>query len=82
MIEILGWVSTLFVLAGYLLNARGLRRLAMVIWIIGDIGWIIYDIYIANISHTVLSIVIISINLYGLFYSRKRHIFLNKDLVE
>lgn len=82
MIEILGWVSTLFVLAGYLLNARGMRRLAMVIWIVGDIGWIIYDIYITNISHTVLSIVIISINLYGLFYSRKQRIFLNKDLVE
>lgn len=71
MIEILGWVSTLLVLAGYIANARGLRRTAMITWIVGDIGWIVYDVYIDNVSHMVLSFVIISINLYGIFRCKK-----------
>jgi hypothetical protein len=71
MIEILGWVSTLLVLAGYIANAQGLRRTAMVTWIVGDIGWIVYDVYIDNVSHMVLSFVIISINLYGIFRCKK-----------
>jgi len=71
MIEVLGWVSTMLVLAGYIANARGLRLTAMVTWIIGDIGWIVYDVYIHNVSHMVLSFVIISINLYGIFRCKK-----------
>jgi len=71
MIEVLGWISTLLVLAGYIANARGLRRTAMIAWITGDIGWILYDIYICNVSHMVLSFVIISINIYGILRSKK-----------
>ena len=82
MIEILGWVSTLLVLAGYIANARALRRTAMITWIIGDIGWIVYDLYIDNLSHMVLSFIIISINLYGIVYSKKSKTFPEKDLVE
>ena len=67
MIEILGWVSTALVLLGYVLNARAKFNAAMIVWIVGDIGWITYDFYIDNISHLVLSAVIISINLYGIF---------------
>lgn len=67
MIELLGWISTALVLVGYITNARGLTKTAMVAWIIGDIGWIIYDIFIFNISHMVLSLVIICINLYGIY---------------
>ena len=67
MIEVLGWTSTLLVLAGYILNARQLTRYAMATWIIGDIGWIVYDVYIHNISHMMLSLVILGINLYGIF---------------
>ena len=71
MIEIIGWVSTLLVLAGYIANARGLRRTAMITWIIGDIGWIVYDVYIHNVSHMVLSFIIISINVYGILRCKK-----------
>ena len=67
MIEILGWISTALVLIGYITNARGLTKTAMITWIIGDIGWITYDIFISNISHMVLSLVIICINLYGIY---------------
>ena len=61
MIDLLGWVSTALVLLGYTANARGLTKLAMVTWITGDIGWVIYDIHIQNASHMVLSLVIIAI---------------------
>jgi hypothetical protein len=66
MIAVLGWISTALVLLGYITNARGLTKWAMATWILGDCGWIVYDIYIYNISHMVLSLVIIGINVYGI----------------
>jgi len=67
MIETLGWISTALVLFGYVLNARQYSKQAMVAWIVGDVGWITYDFYIDNFSHLVLSLVIIAINLYGIW---------------
>ena len=67
MIETLGWASTALVLVGYILNARQFTRYAMYAWIVGDIGWITYDFFIDNFSHLVLSLVIIIINLYGIY---------------
>ena len=66
MIEALGWLCTALVLIGFIVNARGQFLPALVWWIVGDTGWIVYDIYIHNISHLVLSIVIIAINIYGI----------------
>jgi hypothetical protein len=63
LISLLGWVSTALVLLGFGANAYGARMLSIVIWIIGDIGWISYDLLIANHSHMFLSIIIIFINL-------------------
>ena len=66
MIEALGWISTGLVLLGYICNARGNSKLAMITWIVGDTGWITYDFFIDNISHLVLSLIIIAINVYGI----------------
>ena len=66
MIELLGWASTGLVLLGYICNAQGNSKLAMITWIVGDTGWITYDFFIDNISHLVLSLVIIAINVYGI----------------
>ncbi len=71
MIEVLGWVSTTLVLAGYVFNAQQLTKLAMYVWIIGDIGWIVYDLFIDNLSHMVLSFIIIAINLFGIYKNLK-----------
>ena len=71
MIELLGWISTTLVLLGYILNAKAKFKAAMVVWIVGDVGWITYDFYINNISHLVLSAIIISINLYGIYNIKK-----------
>jgi len=67
MIELLGWISTLLVLFGYILNARTLTKYAMISWIVGDMGWVAYDFLIYNISHMFLSFVIITINIYGIY---------------
>ena len=67
MIELLGWLSTGLVLVGYILNAKNKRLAAMIAWSVGDIGWVTYDLFIDNISHMVLSLVIISINVYGMY---------------
>ena len=74
MIEVLGWMSTVLVLIGFVLNARGIFTWAMVAWIVGDIGWITYDFFIDNFSHLVLSLVIISINIYGIIHLKKKEL--------
>jgi hypothetical protein len=67
MIENLGWISTVLVLVGYILNANTKTKYAMIAWIVGDIGWIVYDYLINNFSHLTLSAVIIAINVYGIY---------------
>ena len=67
MIEVVGWISTLLVLVGYITNSAGYSKIAMITWILGDLGWITYDIFISNISHLALSVIIICINAYGIF---------------
>jgi hypothetical protein len=79
MIETLGWISTALVLAGYILNARQKTRYAMITWIAGDCGWITYDFFINNFSHLVLSLVIIIINLYGIYRLWKSSSIENKS---
>jgi len=67
MIEALGWISTVLVLIGYTLNAKGKFQYAMVAWIVGDVGWITYDFYISNFSHLALISIIIVLYLYGIY---------------
>jgi len=67
MIEILGWVGTVLVLIGYWANSNLQHRLAMTTWIAGDVIWITYDVFIENWSHMILSLVIIGINIYGIY---------------
>lgn len=67
MIEILGWVGTVLVLIGYWANSNLRHRLAMTTWVAGDVIWITYDVFIENWSHMVLSLVIIGINIYGIY---------------
>ncbi len=71
-VDILGWLCTIIVLIGFYANAIKKHSLAMVLWILGDIGWIIYDSIIDNWSHATLSTSIILINVYGLIFHKKK----------
>ena len=68
--SVLGWFSTILILVGFLTNANKKFTIALIIWSIGDVGWIIYDYLINNWSHATLSTIIIFINLYGLYKQR------------
>lgn len=67
MVELLGWLCTLLVIIGFYFNSKQKLALAIILWVIGDIGWIVYDVLINNFSHGVLSGLIIAINLYGIY---------------
>jgi hypothetical protein len=51
MIDLLGWVGTVLVLIGYWANSNLRHHLAMTTWIVGDVIWITYDVFIENWSH-------------------------------
>jgi uncharacterized membrane protein YozB (DUF420 family) len=70
-LQYLGWASTFLVLLGFWANSKNERLIAFTAWIIGDIGWIVYDIYINNWSHMTLSAVIIALNLFGIYNTNK-----------
>jgi hypothetical protein len=70
-ILILGWISTILVLIGFFLNAKRQLLWALIIWIIGDVLWVVYDIAIDNYSHCTLSTIVIVINVYGIFHAKK-----------
>jgi hypothetical protein len=70
-IELLGWICTGLVLLGYVFNSNQQLNRAITVWIIGDIGWITYDVFIQNWSHGTLSLLIIAINLYGIYKIKK-----------
>lgn len=72
MIQVLGWICTGLVLSGYILNSREKFKPALIIWCIGDLSWIIYDYFISNWSHAVLSSTIILINIYGIYRKRRK----------
>ena len=67
MIEILGWVATALVLLGYWLNVNQKHKYAMLVWILGDVGWITYDVVRGIYPHLALSTIIIILNVYGIF---------------
>ena len=71
MVELLGWLCTLLVIIGFYANAKQRLKLAIILWVIGDVGWVVYDVLINNFSHGVLSGLIIGINIYGLYNLNK-----------
>lgn len=64
-IQILGWICTILVAVGFTLNSRKKYISAIVVWIVSDTGWIIYDYNIKNWSHAVLALFIVCMNIYG-----------------
>ena len=73
MIEILGWVCTVLILIGYFLNSSHKLKQAIAVWVVGDIGWVYYDLCIQNWSHMSLSFLIIGLNLYGVYNIIKKN---------
>jgi hypothetical protein len=77
--ELFGWICTIMIVIGFILNSIGNLKYAIYVWIIGDIGWILYDLSIRNYSHLALSIIIIIINVYGLYKLKENEDKSKKD---
>ena len=67
----LGWAATFLVLLGFWANSKNERLIAFTAWILGDIAWVVYDVYIANWSHMALSAIIIGFNVFGIYNNNK-----------
>jgi hypothetical protein len=67
MIETIGYIATILVLIGYALNSQQRYIAACITWILGDILWITYDVMITNIPHTILSALIIMLNIRAIY---------------
>jgi hypothetical protein len=67
MIETIGYIATMLVLIGYALNSQQRYLAACVTWIIGDVLWVTYDIMIQNVPHTILSALIIALNIRAIY---------------
>ena len=68
--ELIGWIATLMLLLGYILNARK-KISSWVIWMIGNTLMCMYAILIESNSIAFLSTVLVGLNIYG-FISWKR----------
>ena len=66
MIELIGWVAYILVIAAFSCNAIKRPKTALSLWILGDILWILYNIMIWNLPHMAMNFTIILINIYGL----------------
>jgi hypothetical protein len=77
--ELFGWICTIMIVIGFILNSIGNLKYAIYVWIIGDIGWILYDLSIRNYSHLALSIIIVIINVYGLYKLKENEDKSKKD---
>lgn len=63
-IETVGWIATCFLLVGYYLNAKQ-NILSWLLWVIGNSIMLFYAYKINSNSVAFLSIVLISMNVYG-----------------
>jgi hypothetical protein len=70
-IELLGWLATITVVSGFILNAYKHHSIAIALWILGDSMWIAYDVVRGIYPHLFLSVVIILINIFGLIKLNK-----------
>lgn len=61
--SIIGWAATFMVVAGFIFNSQKKFLWAIILWILGDLIWIVYDLTIKNYSHLALSLFIVFINI-------------------
>ena len=64
MINILGWLGTLFILLGYYLNAKQ-STLSWVVWFIGNVLMLVYSVLISAWPQVGLAIALLCLNVYG-----------------
>ena len=70
MIELIGWIGFVYILLGYLLNAKKVIS-CFFIWGIGNIILIAYAIMISSYPQVAIAIICLIMNIYGYIEWRK-----------
>jgi len=65
-IGLIPWIFTLLSIIGAVLNARG-KKSGFVVWIISNIGWVSWNIYIKEYAQCLLFLVYTGTSSYGLY---------------
>lgn len=65
LITILGWVATVTLLVGYVLNAKKYIS-SWLVWMLGNTMMSVYGLAIQSYSLVFLSVVLVGLNVYGL----------------
>jgi nicotinamide riboside transporter PnuC len=73
MIDNLSWIITGLSIIGAIYNAKG-KIFGFYIWIIANLLWVGYDLYIQSYSQMVLFVVYTIISGYGIWQWKKRKI--------
>jgi nicotinamide riboside transporter PnuC len=73
MINNLSWIITALSVGGAIYNARG-KVFGFYIWIVANIAWIAFDIYIKSYSQAALFAVYTIISVYGIYTWKKNKI--------
>lgn len=71
MINIITWILTVISLVGNYLNCRKIR-ICFIIWILCNIGWMIYDLHGRIYSRALLDLVQTAFSIYGYISWGKR----------
>jgi nicotinamide riboside transporter PnuC len=69
-VQILAWVTTILCLAGAVLNVKK-NRTCFVVWFVGNVLWLIWDIANGFASRVVLDVVQGGMALWGIYEWKK-----------
>ena len=64
MIEVIGWIGFLFIIIGYMLNARRLIS-CFYFWGVGNILMIMYAILTNTLPNLATAVIVLIMNVYG-----------------
>jgi len=70
-LDTISWILTVWAIIGAILNARGSIK-GFYIWIVGNIGWVAYNLYIEEWALAALFVVYTLISTYGIYQWRKK----------
>ena len=64
MVEVIGWLGFVFIIIGYILNARQLIS-CFYIWSVGNILMIVYALLTNTLPNLATAVIVLIMNVYG-----------------
>jgi nicotinamide mononucleotide transporter len=73
MLNNLSWIIVAASIIGAIYNARA-KILGFYIWVVANVAWVVYDLYIGSYSQAALFVVYTIISIIGIIQWRKKRI--------